>query len=98
MVGPDLGRCLACPGLFGKVLRRDSCQRDLVTDGETGWSFRANDPADLRAALANALEAVAVPAERERLRLAVRARVDRYTYAQTTSGLLAALKSVEATS
>jgi glycosyltransferase involved in cell wall biosynthesis len=37
------------------VSDRVGCQRDLITDGETGWGFPAADPAALTAALARAL-------------------------------------------
>lgn len=70
------------------------CQRDLVQERETGWVFRAGDPATLQYKLAIALDAVAVPAERERLRRNVIARIAGYTYAQTTAGLMAALNSL----
>ncbi len=70
------------------------CQRDLVTDGETGWVFPAADPAALRAKLAVALAALGDPAARTRVRTAVAARIAGYTYAQTTAGLLDALRFV----
>jgi glycosyltransferase involved in cell wall biosynthesis len=68
------------------------CQRDLVTPGETGWVFRADD----RAALAQTLrDALRVPREQlEHLGHAARERVSHYTYAETTAGLLAALASL----
>ncbi|MEJ1971723.1 MAG: glycosyltransferase [Lacunisphaera sp.] len=40
------------------VSDRVGCQRDLVTEGETGWVFRTADPAALRSALERALVAV----------------------------------------
>jgi glycosyltransferase involved in cell wall biosynthesis len=70
------------------------CQRDLVTDGETGWTFRANDPADLREKLSVALAALADPATRARIQAAVASRIAGYTYAQTSAGLLAALATL----
>jgi glycosyltransferase involved in cell wall biosynthesis len=72
------------------------CQRDLVTDGETGWVFRANDSHAIREKLATALAALADPAARQRIRGNVAARIAGYTYQQTTDGLLAALASVPA--
>lgn len=68
------------------------CQRDLVTESETGWVFPANEPGALQAALARALEQIAtdVTALRER----VAARISRYTYARATEGLLAAARAV----
>lgn len=68
------------------------CQQDLVTPGETGWVFPANDPAALAAALRDALRAPT--AELERLGALARERAARYTYEQTTAGLLAALASL----
>jgi glycosyltransferase involved in cell wall biosynthesis len=68
------------------------CQRDLVTPGETGWVFPAHEPAALADALRAALQSS--PEELERLSLAARERVARYTYEQTTAGLLAALASL----
>ena len=65
------------------------CQRDLVTDGETGWVFRAGDPAQLREKLTAAF-AADLPAFRHR----VAARIAGYTYATATAGLLAALQSL----
>jgi glycosyltransferase involved in cell wall biosynthesis len=70
------------------------CQRDLVTDGETGWVFRANEPGALQSRLAAALATLARPAEVARIKASVAARIARYTYAETTVGLLAALASL----
>lgn len=70
------------------------CQRDLVTPGETGWVFAAEDPAALTTALAAALSAS--PTELLRLGRNARTRVDSYTYRQTSAGLLAAVASLDA--
>jgi glycosyltransferase involved in cell wall biosynthesis len=70
------------------------CQRDLVTDGETGWVFPIAEPGALQAKLAAALAALAEPATRARIRANVAARISGYTYAQTSAGLLAALDSI----
>ena len=70
------------------------CQRDLVTDGETGWVFSAGEPGALREKLSVALAALADPATAARLRANVAARIARYTYKETTAGLLAALDSI----
>jgi glycosyltransferase involved in cell wall biosynthesis len=78
-------------GVPALVSDRVGCQRDLVTDGETGWVFAAETPGALREKLALALAALADPAARARLQAAVAARIAGYTYAQTTAGLLAAL-------
>jgi len=69
------------------------CQRDLVTPGETGWVFRADDAAALAGTLRNALRATA--GELARLRGNCLERIAGYTYRQTTDGLLAALRRLE---
>lgn len=81
-------------GVPALVSERVGCQRDLVTDGETGWVFPAGNPDSLPATLSRALAAVASPADRERLRHAVYARIGRYTYAHSTAGLHSALASI----
>ena len=65
------------------------CQRDLVTDGETGWVFRADDSAHLTAKLDEALNALRrdTPGFRHR----ATARIAGYTYVQATEGLQRAL-------
>ena len=78
------------------VSDRVGSQRDLVTDGETGWVFPAEDPAALATQLTRALTILADPAARARIRAAVAARIAGYTYAQTTTGLLAALATLPA--
>jgi glycosyltransferase involved in cell wall biosynthesis len=71
------------------------CQRDLVTDGDTGWVFRSNDSVALEEKLAAALVLLGKsPTHRAGLRAAVAKRISGYTYAQTTDGLLAALASL----
>ncbi|MBI5692641.1 MAG: glycosyltransferase family 4 protein [Verrucomicrobia bacterium] len=74
------------------VSDRVGCQQDLVTPGETGWVFRHDDPADLQRQLQQALQVVGDPSQAGALRTRVLARISRYTYAQTTAGLLAALE------
>lgn len=64
------------------------CQRDLVTDGQTGWVFSADEPGALAAKLQEALRALST--SREALRIAVTARIQGYTYARAASGLLSA--------
>ena len=76
-------------GLPCLVSDRVGCQRDLVTDGETGWVFHADDAAQLRAKLAAALTVDLTP-----FRARVAARIAGYTYPQTGAGLLAALQSL----
>ena len=65
------------------------CQQDLVTDGVTGWVFRADDPAHLRATLAESLAAL----DRDAAGFKARAteRIAGYTYTQATAGLLQAI-------
>jgi len=65
------------------------CQQDLVADGDTGWVFHAGDANHLRQKLDQALAALRRDVAGFRRRAA--ARIARYTYAQTTEGLLAAL-------
>ena len=69
------------------------CQRDLVTDGRTGWVFCAQNPDTLQAKLAEARQALAQPAARDEIRRAVAERISGYTYAHATTGLLAALRT-----
>jgi glycosyltransferase involved in cell wall biosynthesis len=76
-------------GLPCLVSDRVGCQRDLVTDGDTGWVFPADDPVQLREKLSAALTADLAP-----YRTRVMARIAGYTYAQATAGLLAALASL----
>jgi glycosyltransferase involved in cell wall biosynthesis len=68
------------------------CQRDLVAPGETGWVFAADDPAALPATLRAALRTP--PEEMRRLGRNALALAGRYTYQQTSDGLLAALASL----
>jgi glycosyltransferase involved in cell wall biosynthesis len=76
------------------VSDRVGCQRDLVTDGETGWVFPADDSGALRARLGAALDALTAPGGRERLRSAVLRRISGYTYARAAEGLAAALRHI----
>lgn len=73
------------------VSDRVGCQRDLVTDGETGWVFSSEEPGALRATLARALNDLATRGEE--IREAVRARIARYSYSHAAAGLNLALKS-----
>jgi glycosyltransferase involved in cell wall biosynthesis len=75
------------------VSDRVGCQGDLVTQGETGWVFEAGDPGALASALSGALGDVGLAARRDAFRQAVVRRISRFTYAQTTAGLLEALAS-----
>ncbi|HWA07876.1 MAG TPA: glycosyltransferase family 4 protein [Opitutaceae bacterium] len=71
------------------VSDRVGCQQDLVTDGETGWVFRAGQPEELKSKLAAAL-AADLPAFKPR----VAARIAGYTYATAAAGLSQALASL----
>jgi glycosyltransferase involved in cell wall biosynthesis len=72
------------------VSDRVGCQQDLVTDGETGWVFRADDFAHLKAKLSEALTAdLGAFAPR------VAERIAFYTYETATAGLLKALLTME---
>jgi glycosyltransferase involved in cell wall biosynthesis len=77
-------------GLPCLVSDRVGCQRDLVTDGETGWVFRSTDRTHLR----DRLEA-ALSADLSVIKPRVAARIAGYTYRQATDGLLAALSSLD---
>lgn len=70
------------------------CQRDLVSDGETGWVFPARNSATLEAKLLQALEVLRESSGRRRIRDAVTQRIAGYTYEQTSAGLLAALAAL----
>lgn len=76
-------------GLPALVSNRVGCQRDLVTDGETGWVCDAESPTSLDEKLSSALRVDLTP-----YRAAVAQRIRGYTYAGTTRGLLAALRSL----
>lgn len=82
-------------GLPALVSDRVGCQRDLVTEGETGWVFRAGEPGDLKARLGDALSAMCSPPRRACVRSSVADRISRYTYPRATEGLQAALASLD---
>lgn len=71
------------------VSDRVGCQRDLVTDGQTGWVFPAGSPAGLSEALSRALSADLLS-----MKPAVATRIADYTYAEASSGLVRALDSL----
>jgi len=74
------------------VSDRVGCQRDLVTDGETGWVFLANDPSSLREKLSTVLRSD--PGVRARLAVNIARRIADYTYEQATAGLLRGLRTL----
>lgn len=71
------------------VSDRVGCQRDLVTEGETGWVFRAESAKDLRDALARALGA-----DLGAMRPRIAERISRYTYESASVGLATAMRSL----
>ena len=68
------------------------CQRDLVTDGDTGWVFHAGDARHLRAKLDEAL--AAVTSDTSALKARIAERIAGYTYSQATAGLRRALAAI----
>lgn len=74
------------------VSDRVGCQRDLVTEGETGWVFSADEPKGLEEALRRAVLATAQDAAGFRQR--VLDRIAGYTYATATAGLAQAVHSL----
>jgi glycosyltransferase involved in cell wall biosynthesis len=76
------------------VSSRVGCQRDLVTEGETGWVFDPANAGALRQSLSKALSELGSATRRVEIRLSVERRIAGYTYAQTTAGLLAALAAL----
>jgi glycosyltransferase involved in cell wall biosynthesis len=80
---------LGVPALVSDLV---GCQRDLVTDGETGWVFPATEPTALQMKLGEAL--AAVRRDRAGFRTRVTQRIAGYTYATATAGLLRGLASV----
>jgi glycosyltransferase involved in cell wall biosynthesis len=72
------------------------CQKNLVTDGETGWVFRNGDCAHFRQKLDEALASIACDSAGIKARVA--ARIAGYTYAQATEGLLRAIDRVRSRS
>lgn len=64
------------------------CQRDLVTDGITGWVFKAGQPDQLRTKLGEALSILR--RNRFAFQPAVTERIAKYNYGMAASGLIAA--------
>jgi glycosyltransferase involved in cell wall biosynthesis len=82
-------------GLPCIVSERVGCQRDLVSQGATGWVFNSDDPSALGKALSTALAEMGSPPRRAEIRAAVARRIAGYTYAQTTAGLIAAFEKLK---
>jgi glycosyltransferase involved in cell wall biosynthesis len=75
-------------GLPCLVSDRVGCQRDLVTDGQTGWVFTAGSTEGLRFALARALTA-----DLASMKAAIAERIAGYAYPQATRGLARAIEA-----
>ena len=73
------------------VSDRVGCQRDLVTDGETGWVFPAEDTLALRATLERAMSDLSLRGKE--IRAKAKARISLYRYDRATAGLQLALQS-----
>jgi glycosyltransferase involved in cell wall biosynthesis len=74
------------------------CQRDLVTDNVTGWVFNASEPGTLASRLAETLSVCSDGARYAALQARVNERIQNFTYAVTTRGLLEALDFVSSRS
>jgi len=77
------------------VSDRVGCQQDLVTDGQTGWVFRANDPSSLAQKLREALETS--DDARQQIKRAIAEQIGQYSYEAATKGLRAAFDFVIST-
>jgi len=75
------------------VSDRVGCQRDLVTEGETGWVFPAADSTALTPALDRALQTLRSDRDTASLRERIAQRIAGYTYQQASAGLLRALQA-----
>jgi glycosyltransferase involved in cell wall biosynthesis len=80
---------LGVPCLVSNVV---GCQRDLVTDGDTGWVFDPSKPDALRITLQRALHDLDTQADAFRVR--VTDRIAGYTYEAASAGLSRAVASL----
>ncbi len=78
------------------VSSRVGCQRDLVTDGDTGWVFDPDEPGALARAVSRGLAELGSADRALELRHAVGRRIAGYTYARAAEGLLGALAALQA--
>jgi glycosyltransferase involved in cell wall biosynthesis len=78
-------------GVPALVSERVGCQRDLVTDGETGWVFRHDSKEDFHLKLSEAAGAIRQKATRDKVRQRVHERIRNYSYHAATSGLCLAI-------
>jgi glycosyltransferase involved in cell wall biosynthesis len=76
------------------VSNRVGCQRDLVTEGETGWVFDPADPSALEKKLSEALTFLGSGSNHMDIRGRVEGRIAKYSYSGTTAGLIEALASL----
>jgi glycosyltransferase involved in cell wall biosynthesis len=83
-------------GIPALVSDQVGCRADLVSEGETGWSFPAGDGAALAAALARALTTLADPQAAATVRAHLSQRIARYSYDAATAGALTALAACTA--
>jgi glycosyltransferase involved in cell wall biosynthesis len=74
------------------VSDRVGCQRDLVTDGETGWVFPVDDPQGLQRCLTRAL--AELTRHPKAMSGAIARRIAEYSYARATQGLVQTLQSI----
>lgn len=74
------------------VSNRVGCQRDLVSEGETGWTFPAADPVALATTLQRA--ATDLQGDRTRWRDRVAARIAGYSFGHAAAGLREALAAI----
>jgi glycosyltransferase involved in cell wall biosynthesis len=80
-----------CLGTAVLVSDQVGCQLDLVTEGETGYVCSAGELQSLKAGLGRAL---GDDSERRRRAALASARIQHYSYAEASKGLLAALHHV----
>lgn len=71
------------------------CQQDLVTDGETGWVFQADQPESLASKLKEAL--TISESDLARMKSSLVKRISSYSYDVATRGLRAAIQSAAST-
>jgi glycosyltransferase involved in cell wall biosynthesis len=76
------------------VSSRVGCQRDLVTDGETGWVFDPENPGSLSESLSRALADLGSPERAGAIRDAAAKRILGYTYEKTSAGLMRAIAAL----
>lgn len=76
------------------VSDRVGCREDLITEGQTGWSFRVDEPGGLKRALAAALADLRDPLRQAQLKTQLAARIARYSYEAAAHGLLAAVDAL----